>query len=448
MSDLREQVEELGDVRGRLNALWPPSHDDSAAQLEKAARQVEANTREAAIVRVREELLRELKGRLQDTLGAYAGRLGESAVVASSTNGDIMDAVDRALREAVSEIEQHVAIACDATDLAWERVKEVGARLADRHVEQTAAHLRLVELNESASAAVRERIAAEQAVKRLEALEDRLKRAGDELVGLLARRTELKATFVLERERLSGLRETIAAQLQAEAGKAVRIRVIRNAYDLTYRQLLADGLRGAHLKNHEALLDVLSGIRPEQLAQILRDEDCDELEHLARIGPERCRKVVDAFHEKMDPLQVEIVGIDDRVCIELNTGTAEDPSFKDASELSRGQKCTALLPLLLARRDVPLIIDQPEDNLDNHFIYETVVETVRRVKKRRQMLLITHNANIPVLGEAELVIVMNSDGKRGYVERHGSLDDCRDEIIDLLEGGREAFELRRKRYEG
>jgi ABC-type bacteriocin/lantibiotic exporter with double-glycine peptidase domain len=101
---------------------------------------------------------------------------------------------------------------------------------------------------------------------------------------------------------------------------------------------------------------------------------------------------------------------------------------------------------LLARTDNPLIIDQPEDNLDNHFIYETVVNSIQRLKGKRQMIFITHNANIPVLANADLVIVMNSDGKIGYVEKSGSVDECRNEIVDLLEGGREAFELRRERY--
>jgi ABC-type bacteriocin/lantibiotic exporter with double-glycine peptidase domain len=99
------------------------------------------------------------------------------------------------------------------------------------------------------------------------------------------------------------------------------------------------------------------------------------------------------------------------VSIEVNVGTATEPNFKDAADLSSGQKCTALLPLLMARRDTPLIIDQPEDNLDNHFIYESVVEAIRRIKARRQMIFVTHNANIPVLGEAEMVIVLDSEGK-------------------------------------
>src|SRR5260370_204150 len=70
----------------------------------------------------------------------------------------------------------------------------------------------------------------------------------------------------------------------------------------------------------------------------------------------------------------------------------------------------------------------------------------QRMKKRSQMIFITHNANIPVLAEAELVLVMNSDGRVGVIEKCGTVDDCREQIIDLLEGGREAFDLRSKRY--
>ena len=75
-----------------------------------------------------------------------------------------------------------------------------------------------------------------------------------------------------------------------------------------------------------------------------------------------------------------------------------------------------------------------------------VVNAVQRLKKRRQMIFITHNANLPVLAEAELVLVMNSDGRVGGIEKCGTVDECREQIIDLLEGGREAFELRSKRY--
>ena len=165
-------------------------------------------------------------------------------------------------------------------------------------------------------------------------------------------------------------------------------------------------------------------------------------------GPERAKKILAAFRLNVDPLQLEVVEIDDVVRIELNVATSAEAIFKDAAELSRGQKCTALLPLLLARTQNPLVIDQPEDNLDNHFIYETVVNSIQRLKKKRQMIFITHNANIPVLGGSRSRD-RHEFGRQDRVHRKvGSVDDCREQIVDLLEGGSEAFELRRKRYGG
>ena len=114
--------------------------------------------------------------------------------------------------------------------------------------------------------------------------------------------------------------------------------------------------------------------------------------------------------------------------------------------LSTGQKCTAILPILLLDSDNPLIIDQPEDNLDNRFIFQTVVESVRRVKQHRQLILITHNPNIPVLGDAEQVVVLESNGVRARLAREGNVDACKDEIVTLLEGGVEAFQKRGERY--
>ena len=251
---------------------------------------------------------------------------------------------------------------------------------------------------------------------------------------------------MVERERVSELRERVAQRLQNEAGANVRIRVRRNADNSTYQEVLTEALRGARVRNQGEIVEKLMRLQPDQLAQLITRNSASEFEAQMSLGDERARKVLENLRAALDPLDLETTTIDDRIYIELNLSTGSAPLFKDAGELSRGQKCTALLPLLLARRDSPLIIDQPEDNLDNHFIYETVVETIRRMKSRRQMIFVTHNANIPVLAEADLVVVLNSDGRVGYIERAGTLDECKEEIIDLLEGGREAFELRGQRY--
>ena len=188
-------------------------------------------------------------------------------------------------------------------------------------------------------------------------------------------------------------------------------------------------------------------MRPDELAQLIHERDYAEFESVCGLGDDRSRRVLDSFRSSFDPLELEAMQLEDVISIELNVGSDNRQFYKDASELSRGQKCTALLPLLLARRHTPLVIDQPEDNLDNHFIFRTVVESIRRLKTARQMVFITHNANIPVLAEAELIVVMGSDGKTGHIEKQGTLDECQQEIIDLLEGGKEAFDKRRQRYE-
>ena len=305
---------------------------------------------------------------------------------------------------------------------------------------------KLTALNQAASEHARVRAALEQQVVKLQALEEQRSELNVELKTLLERRKSLKTAHILMRDQISAMREGVASELEREAGERVRIRIMRNADHLAYQQMLVDALRGARVRNHDEIVTTLMQLRPEQVAQLIQMNDCDSFEELTGFGSERSRKILDAFRESVDPLALEVIAIEDRIGIELNVSSSGKPNFKDASDLSRGQKCTALLPILLARRDSPLLIDQPEDNLDNHFIFETVVNAVQRLKKRRQMIFITHNANIPVLAEADLVLVMNSDGRVGVVEKSGTVDQCREQIIDLLEGGREAFELRSKRY--
>lgn len=124
--------------------------------------------------------------------------------------------------------------------------------------------------------------------------------------------------------------------------------------------------------------------------------------------------------------------------------------LKRLDELSKGQRATALLLLLLGSTTGPLIIDQPEDDLDNRFIYDGIVTKLRELKGERQLIVSTHNANIPVLGDAELVVTLEGDGNRGWPVEGGtgSIDtkSVRDHAEALLEGGRDAFQARHHLY--
>jgi energy-coupling factor transporter ATP-binding protein EcfA2 len=445
IQDLTEQIEELGDVRARLSAISPADRE-SGADFGRLSRQQQLNQREIAKLDSAERDLKTLAQTLdqlrREALSVFAARLAED----QSTNADALRPYDDRLAASRGPVEKHISAIQTRIREAQGSLAEARERITEIHTNHAGEMTKLAALNQAASEQARMRASLEQQVARLEALEQQRAELNSELKTLLDRRKDLKTDHILMRDQISKMRDEVASELQHEAGERVRIRVMRNADHLAYQEMLVEGLKGARVRNQNEIINTLMQLRPEQLAQLIQSNDLESFEELTHLGSERSRKILDSFREAVDPLRLEVTAIEDRIGIELNVSTSGRPHFKDASDLSRGQKCTALLPILLARRDNPLIIDQPEDNLDNHFIFETVVNAVQRLKKRRQMIFITHNANIPVLAEAELVLVMNSDGRVGVVEKCGSVDECREQIIDLLEGGRQAFELRSKRY--
>jgi energy-coupling factor transporter ATP-binding protein EcfA2 len=444
--ELTEQMEELGDVKSKLEALPQIGNREGTPEFQSASKQKQMNEKEASGLNTAVQRLHRLGEELPATVAQARSHIAKSLTIPESANESMLKQADQVLDSMWKSLDQAIVIASEAVSMAEAELARVVKQLREAHTVQQANYLALQQQNQEASKAFEARASAEKEVAAAAVL---LKQKTDvlaQLAKLQEERKTLKAAYILTRDKVSELREGVATRLQAEAGTKVRIRVQRNADVLEYQQQLLSALYGSKLKNQDDILRTLSSIRPEDLALILSEDDFTEFETHASFGKERGRKILDSLRHNLDPLALEVLPIDDRVIIELNVSTSQKANFKDASELSRGQKCTALLPILLARRDTPLVIDQPEDNLDNHFIYETVVDSIKRLKPSRQMIFITHNANIPVLGEAELVVVMNSDGQRGFVEKAGTVDECRNEIIDLLEGGEEAFELRRKRY--
>lgn len=116
-------------------------------------------------------------------------------------------------------------------------------------------------------------------------------------------------------------------------------------------------------------------------------------------------------------------------------------------KLSMGQKATVLLKLFLAEGDHPLIVDQPEESLDNRYVYDELVAAFREAKKKRQVIIATNNANLVVNTDAEQVIVAEfKDNRIAY--KSGSLEDLalRGDILPILEGGKEAFKRREAKY--
>jgi energy-coupling factor transporter ATP-binding protein EcfA2 len=137
---------------------------------------------------------------------------------------------------------------------------------------------------------------------------------------------------------------------------------------------------------------------------------------------------------------------EDSLNVEYSTST-DRQIFRPIHEGSPGQKTAALLAFLLSYGEEPLILDQPEDDLDNRLIYDLIVTQLREIKRYRQVIVVTHNANIVVNGDAEYVVTLTAHRGQTQIEADGCLQEkaVRETICDIMEGGEKAFEQRYRR---
>lgn len=144
--------------------------------------------------------------------------------------------------------------------------------------------------------------------------------------------------------------------------------------------------------------------------------------------------------------ELELFLPEDEVVVEYKPENADD--FKSLSTASAGQRTTAILTFLLSFGAIPLLLDQPEDDLDNRLVYDLIVDRLKVAKGSRQIIVVTHNANIPVNGDAEYIISMDSESQFTSVLHSGTVEreEIKKEICDVMEGSEKAFKMRSDRY--
>jgi ABC-type dipeptide/oligopeptide/nickel transport system ATPase component len=211
---------------------------------------------------------------------------------------------------------------------------------------------------------------------------------------------------------------------------------------------------GLYSSRHSPHTFVQAILEPNDLSSLCIqtvDEDGDA--HTV-INEKRARKVKTHLSPSLDPdmpyydskklerlLELEHAHTVDLPIIHLDGKPIED--------LSPGQRCSALIPIILLESRSPLVIDQPEDNLDNKLVFDLVVDILRSLKERRQIIVATHNPNIPVSGDAEQIIALETSSREECENVcQGSIDD--EEIVDqikaIMEGSEEAFRVRAEKY--
>lgn len=329
-----------------------------------------------------------------------------------------------------------------------------------------------------------------RAKRRFRELSERFSRAGirgpDQYVSLLQRRQALQQ----DSEQLERDRDTVV-ELREAAKKAILDLVrLRKEWNSKRESFLKDILR----ENKHVQVEIVPfGRGPHEqepgFRSVLQREDgrlsdyilsrdgsrgllADLYRDLPRSGSGRAEELLSRvsqlkkrirqshkasgkswLHQHINKLQPEQIDRIELWCpsdsVKVSFKRPDGQTWSPIDGGSPGQQSAALLALILADGTEPLILDQPEDDLDNRLVSDLIVRQVRRIKRVRQIIVVTHNPNIVVNGDAEGVVEMDFRKGQCVVVREGTgcLQDrgTRNTICRVMEGGIDAFEARHKR---
>ena len=214
-----------------------------------------------------------------------------------------------------------------------------------------------------------------------------------------------------------------------------------------FEERLREALRGSGLKYNELVSKIVEAFKPDQFAKIIQERDVSALKLISGIDELRSKALINSLYDSEDIYKIESIYCDDLPDFKLKIeGDTQRENYKNSDELSMGQRCTTVLPIIFAVSDNPLIIDQPEDNLDNKYISEKIHNIIKEQKEKRQLVFITHNPNIPVLSDSEYNLFLNYENKKSKKLKDGSVEEVKEDILKILEGGEKAFKTRKEKY--
>ena len=440
---LPQLLVELQAAVERESALAGSLEDFAAQRQELAELSSELSTLAAKQSRFSDiaERIRSFRPTLESARRAIPSlTLADAEEVDPTTEGarvlldEVREHLDRADAAAARAVGQLVEALADIENQTRER--DDSARLLRQEVDTATAGA-----GDASEAVTRLR----SAVASLEALANRSTELETQIGGLVVERGQLLDQLEVLREDRSIKRSAVTDALTQALQPRVRVRAERYGSRSDYENAIITALRGSRLHHSQLAPAIANSISPRELVKSAEESDPALLVEVVGLDRARAQRVLDAISASSDAmLDILATPVDDDIRLELLDGS----DYKPSDQLSTGQRCTVVLPILLEQLDRILIMDQPEDHLDNAFVTDTVVKALRDRGTSRQSLIATHNANIPVLGDAELVIVMQSDGTNGFAQLLGSLEDedIVEAITDLMEGGREAFQLRAQFY--
>ena len=466
VAEIRSLTTELADLTNEILDLTESAKrfGDAPAELKKAeqgqrqaAKSVQKTSgAEATLERLGRESAAKAVGvgvleRTRDTLKTYQRMLRNLAQseprlekwpAAAGPTDEL-----QAIRLLVSRALDHLQEAAGLIEQASAQVQESLGAASKTRVEVEAkareARRKVDAVREGAGAAAKAVAQLQERVGQLSALGDLIKQKNERVRDLAERRERLLDELDAEREQRFRDRKRVAGQLTQALRPAIEAAVERAAAFGEYLDALSASLRGSGLHYKNLAQTLAETMSPRELAEAVERNNPDPIVEASGLHADRASRVI-AQLRAAGVGAILTADVQDTVTFSLLVGR----DYRGTADLSMGQRCTVVLPILLSRKQQVIIVDQPEDHLDNAFIVGTLIKAIRSCKKECQIIFTTHNANIPVLGYADRVIVLGSDGKRGFKVHAGELDSPKSvsAITSIMEGGREAFEQRAKFY--
>jgi len=366
------------------------------------------------------------------------------------------NAAAKTIREAVAEFETTIEQII-VTDPVWNIIHDEFNQADEKFSEACAAKGlspddvgRLQEANQSRVAKQRE---INETVAKIQQLQD----AGDNIDALMQ---QLHQTWrsQFQKRGLAASKANELATLNEGGQRFLEVSVAYQQDHLNFRELWqkfapSDG-RTRLAKNWETCGETLYSLFTQQADaespwQILNNSLSEEE---GSAGAEYAPNSQELYQYIQDNLErwekLSCTRIQDSIDMKLFRPDGSPAGTISAGTLSDGQRNTAALALLLAQEGGPLIIDQPEDELDSNFVFRELIPMLRKVKSKRQLIMATHNANLPVNGDAELIYAFEAKDGKGELLACGGLDKPKvtKAVLDIMEGTEEAFRRRREKY--
>ncbi len=408
-------------VRGRERQTLVAARDAIDETRADLAKLIATSTRKlGAVVAVElgEEPNGALMARAMRELTEYAGVLAELGARAAARADEATAAIGAA-RDELDAVHAQQDLAYDgiqARQQEDETLVTKRARLQERYASLAGA---IGALDERTAAHAEQRAARAAVVDRLVALRD-----------------------VRHAARLRVV-EMLGAHLKNDG---IEVHLEQDGNDEAFRALLREAFAPITNNQPKWLVDRIAGAgRPDQLVAIVRAQDTAIL--IAKAGlqknPERAAQAIAALTQNAHLYALEAVGLDDVASIVVTHGKVP----KDTTECSPGQRAGAILPIVLLQTKSPLLIDQPDDNIDPDFLCNSILPRIVEMRGEKQFIFVTHHANVPVLLAAEQTIMIASDGAHGECAADGPIPKMRPWIVTKMEGGQKAFDARRRAYE-